>query len=169
MKRRCVITGLGAVSPNGLGRTAFAEGVLAGRSGVRRISRFDSSAIEVQIAGEVSGFDELAWVEKKERKHVSRVLPLALCASTEALQGAGVDIEALSLDERRRFGVVLGSGGGAQEFTEEQYRLFFHQQYKSMSLFCVPTGVMGTLSSELSVRFGLRGASHVITTGCTSS
>jgi 3-oxoacyl-[acyl-carrier-protein] synthase II len=64
---------------------------------------------------------------------------------------------------------VLGSGGGSQEFTEEQYRLFFHQQYKSMSLFCVPTGVMGTLSSELSVRFGLRGASHVITTGCTSS
>jgi 3-oxoacyl-[acyl-carrier-protein] synthase II len=92
-----------------------------------------------------------------------------LAAATEALRGAGVDTAALSLDERRRFGVVLGSGGGSQEFTEEQYRLFFHQQYKSMSLFCVPTGVMGTLSSELSVRFGLRGASHVITTGCTSS
>jgi len=65
--------------------------------------------------------------------------------------------------------VILGSGGGSQEFTEEQYRLFFHQQYKHMSLFCIPTGVMGTLSSELSVRFGLRGASHVVTTGCTSS
>jgi 3-oxoacyl-[acyl-carrier-protein] synthase II len=63
----------------------------------------------------------------------------------------------------------LGSGGGSQEFTEQQYRLFFRQQYKQMSLFCVPTGVMGTLSSELSVRFGLRGPSHVITTGCTSS
>jgi 3-oxoacyl-[acyl-carrier-protein] synthase II len=136
---------------------------------VGRISRFDPSEIPVQIAGEVRGFDELAWVEKRERKHVSRVLPLALAAATEALRGAGVDTAALSLDERRRFGVVLGSGGGSQEFTEEQYRLFFHQQYKSMSLFCVPTGVMGTLSSELSVRFGLRGASHVITTGCTSS
>ena len=63
----------------------------------------------------------------------------------------------------------MGSGGGSQEFTEEQYRLFFHQQYKQMSLFCVPTGVMGSLSSELSVRFGLRGPSHVVTTGCTSS
>jgi len=73
------------------------------------------------------------------------------------------------LEQRRRFGVILGSGGGSQEFTEEQYRLFFHQQYKQMSLFCVPTGVMGTLSSELSVRFGLRGPSHVVTTGCTSS
>src|SRR5205823_13157689 len=75
----------------------------------------------------------------------------------------------LTLDDKQRFAVIVGSGGGAQEFTEEQYRLFFHQQYKQMSLFCVPTGVMGTLSSELSVRFGLRGPSHVVTSGCTSS
>jgi len=169
LKRRVVITGMGVVSPNGVGNAAFAEAVLAGRSGVRRISRFDPSEISVQIAGEVVDFNELAWVEKQERKHVSRVLPLALAASTEALSNSGIDIASLSLEEKRRFGVILGSGGGSQEFTEEQYRLFFHQQYKQMSLFCIPTGVMGTLSSELSVRFGLRGASHVITTGCTSS
>jgi 3-oxoacyl-[acyl-carrier-protein] synthase II len=169
LKRRVVITGMGAVSPNGLGNAAFAEAVLAGRSGVRRISHFDSSEISVQIAGEVVDFNELAWVEKQERKHVSRVLPLALAASSEALSNAGIDMASLTLDEKRRFGVILGSGGGSQEFTEEQYRLFFHQKYKQMSLFCIPTGVMGTLSSELSVRFGLRGASHVVTTGCTSS
>jgi 3-oxoacyl-[acyl-carrier-protein] synthase II len=143
--------------------------VLEGRSGVRRISRFDSSAIQVQIAGEVSGFDELAWVEKRDRKHVSRVLPLALCAATEALDTAGVDSASLPLEERRRFGIIIGTGGGSQEFTEEQYRLFFHGQFSKMSLFCVPTGVMGSLSSELNVRFSLRGPSHVITTGCTSS
>jgi len=160
---------MGAVSPNGVGNAAFAEAVLAGRSGVRRISRFDPSELSVQIAGEVVDFNELAWVEKQERKHVSRVLPLALAASTEALSNSGIDVASLTLDEKRRFGVILGSGGGSQEFTEEQYRLFFHQQYKHMSLFCIPTGVMGTLSSELSVRFGLRGASHVVTTGCTSS
>jgi 3-oxoacyl-[acyl-carrier-protein] synthase II len=169
LKRRVVITGMGVVSPNGVGTPAFAEAVLEGRSGVRRISRFDASEIPVQIAGEVTNFDELAWVEKRERKHVSRVLPLALAASSEALSDAGIVPSSLSLDEKRRIGVILGSGGGAQEFTEEQYRLFFHQEYKHMSLFCVPTGVMGTLSSELSVRFGLRGTSHVITTGCTSS
>ena len=164
-----VITGMGCVSPNGVGNPAFADAILHGRSGVRRISRFDTSEIPVQIAGEVTDFDELAWIEKRERKHVSRVLPLAIAASTEALQDAGIDLPALSLEQKRRFGVILGSGGAAQEFTEEQYRLFFHQQYKQMSLFCVPTGVMGTLSSELSVRFGLRGPSHVITSGCTSS
>lgn len=169
MHRRVVITGMGVVSPNGVGTPAFTDAVLQGRSGVRRISRFDPAEIPVQIAGEVPDFDELAWVEKRERKHVSRVLPLAVAASSEAFTSAGLDTAKLSLDEKRRIGVILGSGGGSQEFTEEQYRLFFHQEYKHMSLFCVPTGVMGTLSSELSVRFGLRGASHVITTGCTSS
>ena len=160
---------MGAVSPNGIGRDRFAVAILAGESGVRHISHFDPSEISVQIAGEVQGFDELAWVDKRERKHVSRVLPLALAAASEALAHAGFDVNSLSLDERRRIGVILGSGGGSQEFTEEQYRLFFHQQYRQMSLFCVPTGVMGTLSSDVSIRFGLRGPSHVITTGCTSS
>ena len=169
LKRRVVITGMGVVSPNGMGNAAFSEAILAGRSGLRRISLFDPSEIPVQIAGQVADFDELAWVERRERKHVSRVLPLALAAATEALADAGIDASSLPLAELRRFGVILGSGGGSQEFTEEQYRLFFHQQFKHMSLFCVPTGVMGSLSSELNVRFGLRGASHVITTGCTSS
>jgi 3-oxoacyl-[acyl-carrier-protein] synthase II len=167
--RRVVITGMGAVSPNGIGNSSFAQAILAGRSGVRRISRFETAEIAVQIAGEVTDFDEFAYVERRERKHVSRVLPLAIAAASEALVDAGIDIGSLPFEEKRRFAVILGSGGGSQEFTEEQYRLFFHQQYKSMSLFCVPTGVMGTLSSELSVRFGLRGPSHMVTTGCTSS
>lgn len=169
MKKRVIIIGMGTVSPNGIGNSQFSDAILAGKSGVGRISRFDASEIQVQIAGEVRGFDELAWVDKRDRKHVSRVLPLALAAATEALHTAGIEPDRLSLADKRRIGVILGSGGGSQEFTEEQYRLFFQQKYKQMSLFCVPTGVMGTLSSELSVRFGLRGPSHVITTGCTSS
>src|SRR5580692_7777520 len=169
MKRRVVITGMGVVSPNGVGNAAFADAVLEGKSGVRRISRFDPSEIPVQIAGEVRGFDELAWMEKRDRKHVSRVLPLAIAAATEAFDQSGIDTSSLPLAERQRFAVIVGSGGGSQEFTEEQYRLFFHQEYRHMSLFCVPTGVMGTFSSDLSIRFGLRGPSQVITTGCTSS
>ncbi len=169
LRKRVAITGMGVVSPNGVGNRVFGEAILAGKSGVRRIASFDASEIPVQIAGEVRDFDELAWVEKRDRKHVSRVLPLAIAAATEALNDARIDSTALPLEEKRRFGVIIGSGGGSQEFTEEQYRLFFHQQYSKMSLFCVPTGVMGALSSELSVRFGLRGASHVVTTGCTSS
>jgi len=169
LRRRVVVTGMGAVSPNGLGNRAFADAILAGRSGVRRISQFDASEIPVQVAGEVRDFDELAWVEKRERKHVSRVLPLTLAAASEAFRDAGIDPPSQSLHEKRRFGVIMGSGGGGQEFTEEQYRLFFRQQYRQMSLFCVPTSVMGTLSSDVSIRFALHGPSHVITSGCTSS
>src|SRR5436309_12628090 len=128
MRRRVVITGMGVVSPNGIGNRAFAEATLAGKSGVRRISRFDPGEISVQIAGEVPDFDELAWVEKKERKHVSRILPLAFCAATEALESAGLESSSLTMDERRRFGVIIGTGGGSQGFTEEQYRLYFQGQ-----------------------------------------
>src|SRR6266566_730443 len=147
---------MGTVSPNGVGNAAFSQAVLQGKSGIRRITRFDPSAIPVQIAGEVPDFDELAWVEKKERKHVSRILPLAFCAATEALESAGFDTASLPIEQLRRFGVIIGTGGGSQEFTEEQYRLYFHGQLSKMSLFCIPTGVMGSISSELSVRFGLR-------------
>jgi 3-oxoacyl-[acyl-carrier-protein] synthase II len=169
MKKRVVITGMGVVSPNGIGNEAFCRAALDGVSGVKRITRFDPSDLPVQIAGEVHGFDELAWVDAHERKHLSRAVPLALAASTEALAQAGLDAAKLSLPEQREIGVVLGSGGGAQDFSEENYRLYFNGKAKQASIFSIPSGTMGTMSSEISMRFGLRGMSHVITTGCTSS
>ena len=169
MLPRVVITGMGAVSPNGIGKEAFCRGVLAGKSGVKRISRFDSSHLLVHIAGEIPEFDELAWVDARERKHVSRVVPLCLAATTEAVNDAGLDIAAMSVEEKREIGIVLGTGGGAQEFSEQQYRLWHSGKEKQVSLFCVPSGTMGTIPSEISMRFGFRGYSHVVTAGCTSS
>jgi 3-oxoacyl-[acyl-carrier-protein] synthase II len=166
---RVVITGMGAVSPNGIGKEAFCRGVLAGKSGVKRISRFDSSRLAVHIAGEIPEFDELAWVEPRERKHVSRVVPLCLAATTEAVNDSGLDMAAMSVEEKRQIGIVLGTGGGAQEFSEEQYRLWHSGKEKQVSLFCIPSGTMGTIPSEISMRFGFRGYSHVVTAGCTSS
>src|SRR6185312_1946892 len=169
MLKRAVITGMGVVSPNGIGKDAFCRAILDGKSGVKRITRFDASDLPVQIAGEVSDFDESVWIDRHERKHVSRAVPLAVAASTEALDDAGVRFDSLSLEEKRGIGVMLGSGGGAQEFSEEQYRLYFEGKNKQVSLFSIPSGTMGTLSSEISMRFGFRGLSHVFTTGCTSS
>ncbi len=166
--KRAVITGVGALSPNGVGKQAFCRAILDGKSGVRRITRFDASDLPVQIAGEVD-FDESAWIEPIERKHVSRAVPMAFAASAEALADAGLDPAAMSLEEKRRIGVVLGTGGGAQDFSEEQYRLWLGGHIRQVSLFSVPSGTMGTMSSEVSMRFGFRGLSHVITTGCTSS
>src|SRR5579864_3845488 len=166
---RVVITGMGVVSPNGIGKEAFCIAILAGKSGVKRISRFDPSELPVHIAGEIPEFDELAWVDARERKHVSRVVPLAVAASSEALQDAGLNSTAMSMEEKREIGVILGTGGGAQEFSEEQYRLWHSGHVKQVSIFCIPSGTMGTISSEISMRFGFRGYSHVVTAGCTSS
>src|SRR5438874_2203764 len=169
MVKRAVITGIGVVSPNGLGKDEFCRAILAGKSGVKRITRFDVSNLPVQIAGEITDFDEFAWIDPRERKHVSRAVPLAVAASTEALHDGGIDWDSMSPDEKRGVGVMLGSGGGAQEFSEEQYRHYFQGTVKQASLFSIPSGTMGTLSSEISMRFGFRGFSHVFTTGCTSS
>ncbi len=125
MKRRVVITGIGAVSPNGIGREAFWEASRNGVSGVRRISRFDPCTYPVQVAGEVVDFDELQYVEPKDRQHVSRVVPLGAAAVREAMEDAGVDSGSLTREELRGIGVIVGSGGGSQEFTEEQYRLYY--------------------------------------------
>jgi 3-oxoacyl-[acyl-carrier-protein] synthase II len=169
MVPRVVITGMGVVSPNGIGKEAFCRAVLDGKSGVKRISRFDSSHLLVHIAGEISEFEELAWVDARERKHVSRVVPLCLAATTEAVTDSGIDIASMSIEEKRQIGIVLGTGGGAQEFSEQQYRLWHSGNEKQVSLFCIPSGTMGTIPSEISMRFGLRGYSHVVTAGCTSS
>ena len=102
-------------------------------------------------------------------RHVSRAVPLAIAASTEALADAGVDPAALSLDERRQIGVIVGSGGGPIEFSERMYHLYYTNQVKKASVYSIPSGTIGSISSELSMRFGLRGPSHVLSTGCTSS
>jgi 3-oxoacyl-[acyl-carrier-protein] synthase II len=169
MMKRAVITGMGMVSPNGIGRTAFCRAILDGKSGVKLISRFDTSDLAVKIAGEIQDFNELDWMEARERKHVSRAVPLAIAAATEALQDSGIDHTRLSLDQQREIGVALGTGGGANDFTDLQYHLYHQGKIKQVSIFTIPSGTMGTMSSEVSMRFGLRGLSHVITSGCTSS
>ena len=168
-ERRVVITGIGCLSPNGNGREAFASALKRGASGVDRISLFDPEGLPVTIAGELKGFDPTAWIGAKDIRHVSRAVPMAIAASAEALEDAGIDASRLSLDERRGMGVVLGTGGGAIEFTERMYHLYYTNQTKKASIYSIPSGTIGTLSSEISMQFGLRGLSHVVSTGCASS
>jgi 3-oxoacyl-[acyl-carrier-protein] synthase II len=169
MARRVVVTGIGAVSPNGIGREKFWHATRDGVSGVRRISRFDPSRHAVQVAGEVVDFDEYRYVEPKDRPHVSRAVPMAVAAVEEALCDAGIDPGSMTRDQLRGIGVIVGSGGGSQAFTEEQYRLYYTGHEKQCSVYTIPTGTIGTLASEVSMRFGFRGMSHIVSTGCTSS
>jgi 3-oxoacyl-[acyl-carrier-protein] synthase II len=169
MSRRAVVTGIGCLSPNGNGRELFARALREGASGIGRISLFDPEGLPTTIAGEVKEFDPSAHVAAKDARHVSRAVPMALAASAEALADAGFDHSRLTLPQRREFGVVLGTGGGPIEFSERMYHLYYTNQVKKASVYAIPSGTIGTLSSEISMHFGLRGLSHVISTGCASS
>ena len=169
MMHRVAVTGIGAVAPNGIGREAFWNATRQGVSGVRQIESFDPKDLQVRIAGEIRGFDEDAYIDAKYRQHVSRAVTLARAAAGEALADAGLDTSSMSRDELRRIGVLTGSGGGSQVFTEQQYRLYYEDRVKEVSVYTIPTSTIGSLSSEVSMAFGTRGRSHLISTGCTSS
>jgi len=167
---RIVITGVGALSPNGVGRERYFEALAGGRSGVRGITQFDPSSLPCKVAGEVNGeFDPTRWVDAKNMKHVSRVVPMAIAAADEALRDANIDPSQLDLDTRRNFAVMLGSGGGAIEFSERMYELWYKGAAKQASVYSIPSGTIGTIASEISMAYDLHGFSHLISTGCTSS
>ncbi len=165
---RIVITGIGALSPNGIGREKYFSALAEGRSGVRTITQFDASSLPCRIAGEVDFVPE-EWVDPKNLRHVSRVVPMVLAATSEALRDARLDPTALDLETRRGIGVMLGSGGGSVEFSERMYELWFNDHTRQASIYSIPSGTIGTIASEISMAFDFHGFSHLISTGCTSS
>jgi 3-oxoacyl-[acyl-carrier-protein] synthase II len=160
---------MGCVTPIGIGRQKFWTALTAAESGVRRIERFDVSKSPVQIAAEVRDFDWEAQLNPKDRKHVPRTVPLALAAAREAIEDAAISPADFTLEQRRAVGVVLGTGGGGLAFTEQQYAYWFNGPTNKASVYTIPASTHGGLSSELSMAFGLRGLSHIVSTGCTSS
>src|SRR5258705_9205305 len=124
--RRVVITGMGCVTPIGIGREAFWSGLHNGDSGVRRIESFDVSQSAVKIAAQVQDFDWEAQLGPKDRKHVPRTVPLALAAAREAFRDAGIAVENLSLEERQQIGVQIGTGGGGLPFVEDHYAIWYN-------------------------------------------
>lgn len=167
--RKVVITGIGCVTPIGIGRDSFWESLAAGKSGVRRIESFDTTDSEVKIAAEVPDFDWEAQLSIKDRKHVPRTVPLVLAAAREAVADAKIDTEALTEDERRKIGVEIGTGGGGLAFAEKHYEYWYVGPKTHASVYIIPASTHGGLSSEISMALGLRGLSHVVSTGCTSS
>jgi 3-oxoacyl-[acyl-carrier-protein] synthase II len=167
--RRVVVTGAGVVSPNGIGLDDFWKATRSGVSGVDTISLFDPAALPCRIAAEVKNFNPDEYLTRKELKRTARAVPLAIAAAKEAFGRAGIAVKEMTLEEKRSWGIILGSGGGAPDFTEEQYRLYFTDQLRKTSAYNISSSTIGTLSSELSLYFDLKGPSHVISTGCTSS
>jgi len=164
---RVVVTGIGVVSPNGVGRDAYARALRHGQCGITPIDQCATDGLKSWAAGQVRDLDVNNVMDPVELRRVPRMVPLALAASREAMAQARLCFADDDLDSRRKVGVILGTGGGGLSFAEEHYKRCFTGQ--NPSLFGITAGTYGNLSSELSIALGLRGMSHVISTGCTSS
>ena len=169
MLRRVVVTGLGAVSPNGIGQREFWENTCKGISGIDRITSFDPVNLACQIAGEVTNFDPSLYYSSADLKKLPRTVPLAVAATQEALASAGIDLGSFSEEDFESLGVLVGTGGSGFDFSEKQFEIYFSQHKNKISPYAISNSLVGMLSSEISMRFGFQGRSHVISNGCTSS
>src|SRR5499433_3872964 len=172
--KRVVVTGMGAVSPNGIGREAFWEATARGISGTGPITLFDASKLSCKVAAEVKDFDFDRYVSKKDKDRVQRAVPMAFFATDEAAEDAGIDLRALSPSERESIGVIIGTGAGGIEFAERQYKQYYDRgdhdaAYRRVSPYSIVASFVGMLSSEINMRYRLHAMSHVVSTGCTSS
>jgi 3-oxoacyl-[acyl-carrier-protein] synthase II len=172
--RRVVVTGLGAVSPNGVGREAFWKATSNGVSGTGPITLFDASQISCKVAAEVKDFDFDRYITKKDKDRVQRAVPMAFFAAEEAASDAGINFESLTPVEREQVGVVVGTGAGGIEFAERQYKQYYDRNdhdaaYRRVSPYSIVASFVGMISSEINMAFRLHGMSHVVSTGCTSS
>jgi 3-oxoacyl-[acyl-carrier-protein] synthase II len=174
MSPRVVISGIGVVSTFGVGRDVFWDHVRRGVSGTRAITAFDASSYPCQVAAPVpavsmadavhlAGEGSNGRESRADPRRYSRAALLAVLAAREAWADAG-----LGVDEPGA-GVVIGSGGGGIDVGEAQYRDFFTSGGRHVTPYAIAVGIVGMVSSEVSISLGLRGVSHVLSTGCTSS
>ncbi|WPD19944.1 beta-ketoacyl-ACP synthase II [Thermaerobacter composti] len=166
MRHRVVITGVGAVTPLGVGVDALWEGILAGRSGIRRISRFDPSPFPSQIAGEVPGFDPTAFIDRKEARRMDRFTQFAMATVAMALQDAGLDPASLDGD---RLGVVMGTGIGGIETFVEQAAVMAERGPDRVSPFFIPMMIANMAAGQVAIRYRARGPNTTVVTACAAS
>ena len=167
VRKRIVVTGMGVISPNGIGTDAFARALAAGESGISNLDHIKADGLKSWAAGQVRDFDPAKVIDPAEARRVPRMVPMAIAASREAMGMAELHIDDGDVQKQRQIGVALGTGGGGMAFVEDQYREYFLRG--KGSLFSITAGTHGNLSSELSINLKLRGPSHVLSTGCTSS
>jgi 3-oxoacyl-[acyl-carrier-protein] synthase II len=166
LSRRVVVTGLGLICGVGLNTPEVWSNLLAGKSGVARISQFDASQFACQIAAEVKNFDPLNFVEKKEVKKMGRFIYFALAASDEAMKMSGLKI---SSDNAERVGVHIGSGIGGFDVIEREHRALLEGGPRKISPFFIPAAIVNLAAGHVSMRFGAKGPNEATATACTTS
>jgi 3-oxoacyl-[acyl-carrier-protein] synthase II len=165
MSRRVVVTGVGLVTPLGVGVARNWESLLAGRSGIRRVTSFDTSRLPCRVAGEVQDFDPARWVEPTEVRRMDRFIALAIAAASEAMDGAGPVVGA---DEADRVGVAVGVGLGGLPGIESNHGAFLAGGPRKVSPFFIPGVIANLAPGHLALRFGARGPNLATATACAS-
>ena len=166
MSRRVVVTGVGLVSPLGIGTEQTWTALREGRSGIARIQSFDVSGFACQIAGEVKGFDPGVWVEKKEIKKMGRFIQFAIAATECALATSGFKVRE---GEEERTGVCIGSGIGGFDVIEREYKTYLDHGPRRISPFFIPATIINLASGYVSIRTGAKGPNSATATACTTS
>ena len=165
-QRRVVITGLGAVTPLGIGTAAYWDGLMAGRSGVSRVETFDCSAISTRIAAQVKGFSPEEYMDRKEVKRMDRFAQFAAAASKMALADSGLEI---TDQNRARVGVFIGSGIGGIATFEEQHRKLIEGGLGRVSPFFIPMMIANMGTGNVAKMLGAQGPSETAVTACATS
>ncbi len=165
MKKRVVITGIGAITPVGIGTEAYWQSLLAGKSGIGRITRFDPSEFTTQIAGEVKDFDPTQYIEKKEAKRMDRSTQFAVAAAKMAFEDAGIDFDK---EDRERMGTLIGTGIGGMETLHDQFKTLFEKGPGRISPFFVPMMIANMPAGQTSITFGLQGPCTCVVTACAT-
>ena len=166
MSRRVVVTGIGLVSSVGIGTGASWDALLAGRSGIGRISRFDTTGFSTQIAGEVKDFDPLQFVEKKDVKKMDVFIQYAIAASQFAMDDSGLVVTPAIAD---RVGVFIASGIGGFSTIEREHRALLEGGPRKISPFFIPSAIINLASGQVSIRFGAKGPNSATCTACSAS
>ena len=166
MTRRVVITGIGLVSALGIGTPENWAALLAGCSGVDRISRFDVSNYAAQIAAEVKGFDPLTWIEKKDIKKMDLFIQYAIAAAQFAMDDAKLPITA---ENAPNVGVFIGSGIGGFITIEREHEALLNGGPRKVSPFFIPSAIINLASGQVSIRFGAKGPNLATCTACSAS
>ncbi len=164
-KRRVVVTGLGMISPLGVGNEATWQGLVEGRSGVGPITKFDASAYAARIAGEVKGFHPENWIDKKDVKKSDTFIHYAIVAAQMAVDDAKLDTKAEDAD---RVGVIIGSGIGGLPLIEEMHRKLMERGPARISPFFIPGLIVNLATGQISIRFGAKGPSSAPATACAT-
>lgn len=165
-RRRVVVTGLGIVAPVGIGVEESWAHIVAGKSGISRITRFDSSAFSSQIAGEVRGFDISQYLPPKEARRMDTFIHYGMAAGIEAIKDAGIEAKP---DNAERIGVTIGSGIGGLPLIENTHLEYQKGGPRKISPFFVPGSIINMISGNLSIMYGFKGPNLAIVTACTTA